>query len=167
MAALELLHNAFKNNGAALRTRTIVQSLITLTCKLAATGRCQGLEKDIHQFYEAFIKELVQQIKMGQSASDSDYLKFQHSVNANIRGGAKARHEIMLRKLFRLSPPLADMFDPSIIAESGASGRISNLGDSISQLIGQLNKEYAAKEGEDYSSLRTRLLRLCKASESQ
>jgi len=148
-AALDLLHSAFKDNGAALRTRTVVQSLITLTCKLIATGRSNGLESEIRQFFEAFAAELVQQIQMGQAASDSDYLTFQRSVNANVKGGAKTRHEILLRKLFRLSPLLADIFDPSIVAESGVSGRVSNLGDSITQLIDQLNRKYAANGGED------------------
>ena len=93
---------------------------------------------------------------MGQAASDSDYLMFQRSVNANVKGGAKTRHEILLRKLFRLSPAIADVFDPSIIAESGASGRIAGLADSIVQLVDQLNKKHAAKEGEDLSKRPTK-----------
>ncbi|MGA2770134.1 MAG: DUF262 domain-containing protein [Bryobacteraceae bacterium] len=148
-AALDFLHRAFNGNGAALRTRTVVQSLISLTCKLIATGRSKGLERHIRKFFEAFTGELAQQVEMGQAASDSDYLTFQRSVNANIKGGAKTRHEILLRKLFRLSPSLADAFDPSIVAESGVAGRISTVADSIAQLIDQLNKKYAAKSGED------------------
>lgn len=148
-AALDFLHSAFKDNGAALRTRTVVQSLITLTCKLIATARSKGLEKYIRKFFEAFTAELAEQIEMGQAASDTDYLTFQHSVNANVKGGAKTRHEILLRKLLRLSPSLADAFDPSIIAESGISARISALGDSIALLIDQLNNKYAAKSGDD------------------
>lgn len=147
--ALVFLNRAFKDNGAVLRTRTVVQSLITLTCKLVATGRSRGLEGDIRKFFESFAAELAHQIEMGQAASDSDYLMFQRSVNANVRGGAKTRHEILLRKLFRLSPLLADIFDPSIVAESGVAGRVNELGDSIAQLIEQLNKKYAAKGGED------------------
>lgn len=85
----------------------------------------------------------------GQAASDSDYLTFQRSVNANVKGGAKTRHEILLRKLFRLSPLLADVFDPSIVAESGVTGRVSELGESLTQLIDQMNKKYAANVGED------------------
>lgn len=148
-AALDLLHNAFKDNGEALRTRTVVQSLITLTCKLITTGHTRGLDSDIRRFFEGFTAELAQQIEMGQAASDSDYLTFQRSVNANVKGGAKARHEILLRKLFRLSPSLADVFDPSIIAESGVSGRVANLGESIAGLVNQLNRKFAATGGED------------------
>ena len=148
-AALDFLHSAFRDNGAGLRSRTVVQSLITLTCKLMATGRSKGLEKHIRKFFGAFTAELAQQIEMGQAASDTDYLTFQRSVNANVKGGAKTRHEILLRKLLRLSPSLGDAFDPSIVAESGVSGRIAALGDSIAVLIDQLNKKSAAKSGED------------------
>jgi len=148
-AALDVLQSAFKDNGTALRTRTVVQSLITLTCKLVTTRRTAGFEKHIRQFFEVFIEELAHQVEMGSAATDSDYLLFQHSVNANVKGGAKTRHEILLRKLFRISPSLADLFDPSIIAESGLTGRIAALGDSIVRLIEQANAAYSAKNGED------------------
>jgi len=84
-----------------------------------------------------------------QAATDTDYLTFQHSVNANVKGAAKTRQEILLRKLFRIAPNLADIFDPSIIAESGVSGRICAVGVSIVQLVDQLNKKHAAKTGDD------------------
>ena len=148
-SALTFLHSAFDGKGAALRTRTVVQSLITLTCKLIETGRTKGLEKEIRKFFELFNEELSKQIEKGQLATDSDYLTFQRSVNANVKGGAKTRHEILLRKLFTLAPKLADVFDPSVVAESGISGRVPELGDSIANLIGQLNKKYAANHGED------------------
>jgi len=148
-AALDFLHTAFKDKGASLRTRTIVQSLITLACKLVATGRSKGLESELQKFLERFTSELVEQVEMGQSATDTDYLIFQHSVNANLKAGAKTRQEILLRKLFRIAPKLADIFDPSIISESGVSGRIASLGDSIAHLIEQLNKKFSARTGED------------------
>lgn len=169
-AALDFLHTAFKDDGATLRTRTVVQSLITLTCKLISTGRSNGQESAIRKFFEAFATELGRQIEMGQAASDSDYLTFQRSVNANVKGGAKTRHEILLRKLFRLSPLIADVFDPSIVAESGVSGRVASLGDSIHQLIDQLNKKYAANEGEDLFKATNKtaqaLVRIRKAAKS-
>jgi Protein of unknown function DUF262 len=148
-AALDFLQTAFKNKGSSLRTRTIVQSLITLTCKLVETGRSKGLETRLRKFFETFMAELADQVEKGQLATDSDYVTFQRSVNANVKGGARTRQEIMLRKLFRIAPDLADVFDPSIIAQSGVSGHISALGDSIIQLIDQLNKIHAAKTGED------------------
>jgi hypothetical protein len=142
--ALDFLQRAFKDKGAPLRTRTIVQSLLTLTCKLVATGDSAGYEPKLRKFFESFMAELAEQVEMGQSATDSDYVTFQRSVSANVKGAAKTRQEILLRKLFRIAPELAEIFDPSIIAESGVSGRITNLGDSISDLIGQINGKYAA-----------------------
>lgn len=148
-AALDLLNKAFKNRGASLRTRTVVQSLITLTCRIVATGRAKGREAQLRRFFETFTSELAQQVEMGQAATDSDYVTFQKSVNANVKGGARTRQEIMLRKLFRIAPELADIFDPAAIAESGVSSRITGLGDSIVQLVNQLNGKHAAKAGED------------------
>lgn len=148
-AALDLLHSTFKEHGASLRSRTIVQSLITLTCKIIATGRSDKTGPAIRKFFDSFAAELSRQIESGSVASDGDYLLFQQSINANVKGGAKTRHEILLRKLFRLSPELADIFDPSIVAESGVSGRIPVLGESISDLVSQINKKYAASNGED------------------
>ncbi|MBI5663880.1 MAG: DUF262 domain-containing protein [Nitrospirae bacterium] len=147
--ALDFLYSAFKDEGSALRTRTVVQSLITLACKLVATGRYEGMEHEIRKFYEAFASALTRQIEMGQAATDSDYILFQRSVNANVKGGAKMRHQVLLRKLFTLSPSLADIFDPTIIAESGVSGRVDALGDAIAKMIDQINKKYAAVKGDD------------------
>ena len=148
-SALDFLQKGFKNKGASLRTRTIVQSLITLTCKLVATGRSSGHEVQLRKFFEDFMAELAEQVERGQSATDSDYLMFQRSVNANVRGAARTRQEIMLRKLFRVAPKLAEVFDASIIAESGVSGRVGTLGESVVELVGQLNAMHAAKKGED------------------
>ena len=148
-AALEFLQKAFKGKGSSLRTRTIVQSLLTLTCKLVSTGRSEGYESKLRRFFDTFMSELAEQVEMGQSATDSDYVTFQRSVSANVKGAAKTRQEILLRKLFRIAPDLAEVFDPSVVAESGVSGRVAALGDSIGDLIGQINGRYAVQRGED------------------
>ncbi len=148
-AALDFLSKAFKNRGSSLRTRTIVQSLTTLTCKIIATGRSRGHEAELRKFFETFMTELAEQVEMGQGATDSDYVTFQRSVSANVKGGAKTRQEILIRKLFRIAPELADVFDPTVIAESGVAGRVGELGRSVSELVGQINGKYAAKNGDD------------------
>ena len=148
-SGLDFLTKGFKSKGTSLRTRTMVQSLITLTCKIIATGRSAGREPQLRKFFESFMTELAEQVEMGQSATDSDYVKFQRSVSANVKGAAKTRQEILLRKLFRIAPELAEVFDPSVIAESGVTGRITELGKSVSELVGQINGVFAAKHGED------------------
>jgi hypothetical protein len=80
---------------------------------------------------------------LGLYPQRSDYVIFQQSVNANVKGGAKTRQEILLRKLFQIAPALADIFDPSIVVESGVSGRITALSDSIVQL----NNKHSASTG--------------------
>lgn len=148
-AALDFLNKGFKHKGGSLRTRTMVQSLITLTCKIVSTGRSAGHEVRLRKFFETFMAELAEQVEMGQSATDSDYVTFQRSVSANVRGGAKIRQEILLRKLFRIAPELAEIFDPSVIAESGVAGRVDELGKSVAALVGQINGLYSAKQGDD------------------
>ncbi len=147
--ALDFLHRAFPAGGENLKSRTIVQSLITLCCKLVGTGRSDGLESALKDFFEDFTRELSHQVELGQNATDSDYVVFQRSVNTNLKSGARARHEILLRKLLAKSPALAAAFDPTIIQESGTSGRIKQLGLSISELVDLANKVYSGKHGED------------------
>lgn len=148
-SALDLLAAAFKRNGSMLRTRTIVQSLITLTCKIVSTKNYAGSETLIKRFFESFTTELAEQIDKGQEATDSDYVQFQKSVSANVSGAARTRQEILLRKLFTIAPELSAIFDPSVIAESGVTGRITAVSDSIIQLIEQINKKHAAATGDD------------------
>ena len=88
-SALDFLNKAFKNRGSSLRTRTIVQSLTTLTCKIVATGRSVDHETQLRKFFETFMAGLAEQVEMGQSATDSDYVTFQRSVSANVKGGAR------------------------------------------------------------------------------
>lgn len=148
-ATLAYLHKAFPSKSTALRNRSIVQSVITLASRVVATARGAGHEADFKKFIEHFIAELSKQVELGLSATDSDYIAFQRSVNANVREGAKTRHEILLRKMFRTNPALATIFDPSMVAEAGVAGEIQRLGESIDELIETINGDYAAKHGED------------------
>jgi hypothetical protein len=79
--ALDLLNVAFKGSGSLLRTRTIVQSLVTLTCKIVATGRAAGVESKLRDFFKTFMAELALQVDKGQEATDADYVNFQKSVS--------------------------------------------------------------------------------------
>lgn len=148
-SALSILNKAFPSEEKSLRTRTAVQSLLTLTCRLASTKRMDEREGELSSFVKRFFSELSKQVELGQAANDSDYLSFQSSVNANVRSGVRIRHEILLRKLFTLAPNLANVFDPSVIAEAGMSGRIRNLAESVSTLVAQVNEKYSTLHGED------------------
>jgi len=148
-AALDFLDRVFPNQSDNLRSRTIAQSLITLTCRLVATERAAELEGELRRFFEGFSRELSRQVELGQAATDSDYVIFQRSVNANVKSGPRIRHEILLRKLLAKSPKLAAAFDPTIISESGTASRVNQLGISIRDLIHTANTAYAAKHGED------------------
>lgn len=148
-SALDFLDKAFPKMEDSLRSRTIAQSLITLTAKLVDSEAACGSEDELRRFYEHFSRELSKQVELGQAANDSDYVIFQRSVNANVKTGAKTRHEILLRKLLGKSPKLAALFGPTIIVQSGMVARVEQLGASIRDLVHTANKAYGAKHGED------------------
>jgi hypothetical protein len=147
--ALDVLQEAFRGHGGLLKTRAVVQSLVSLTCRLVSTGRFDGHEKDLREFFARFLTELAEQVELGQLAYDADYLTFQRSVNANLKGAAETRVNIMLRKMFRISPSLADILDPSVVLESGLAATIGQTAVSIGALINTINVAYASKHGED------------------
>lgn len=147
--ALDFLNRVFVEKTKNLRSRAVVQSLITLASRLVSTGHSDGLEKEMRQFFEDFGRELSRQVELGPAATDSDYVTFQRSVNTNLKTGARTRHQILLRKLFAKAPKIAAAFDPSVFAESATAGRVKELGSTIRELIHTANKAYAGKHGED------------------
>jgi hypothetical protein len=146
---LDFLDIAFPARQAALKNRTVVQSIATFVCRLVETGQAGGLQPKVADFVEHFMGELGKQVELGQAATDYDYIRFQKSINANVKAGPRIRQEILLRKAFMFDPVLADAFDPSALATSGLSGRIRELGDAIGAQIGRLNTSYSATHGED------------------
>jgi hypothetical protein len=148
-AALDFLATAFPKASPLLKNRTVVQSIISLTCRLVATGNSAGLEKKFAGFVQHFMSELSHQVELGQAASDYDFIRFQKSINANMKAGARTRQEILLRKAFMHDPDVAAAFDPSALVESGLTGRVKELGDAIAAEISRLNAAYAAGHGKD------------------
>lgn len=148
-AALGFLALAFPKQEPLLKNRTIVQSVITFACKLVTTGNSEGLEKKTAGFIKQFMGDLRRQVELGQAATDYDFIRFQRSVNANVRAGARIRQEILLRKAFLYDPSLAAAFDSTVIASSGVGSRVAELGELIGTQIGRLNTAHAGKHGDD------------------
>lgn len=147
--ALEFLLVAFPQQEPALKNRTVVQSIITFSCKLIQTGKAKGLEKKLASFVREFLNELSRQVELGQKATDYDFIRFQKSINANVKGGARVRQEILLRKALMHSTALSDAFDANVVASSGLPTRVNELAENIRQNISRLNTAYAASHGED------------------
>ena len=145
----DYLDRVFPNKSPALRNRTIIQSFATLTAKLVATGNASGKEDALRHFFEGFPSELSKQIELGARATDTDYLSFQKSVNANVRSGPKARHSILLRKLFTFDPSFVELFDPTAVAEAGLPAQIAELAAQIQSEVEDSNARYGASNGTD------------------
>src|SRR5574341_1806277 len=56
-AALDFVAKGFVENAALLRNRTIVQSLLTLVCRLIQSSKTVGQEKTVAEFFTNFLKE--------------------------------------------------------------------------------------------------------------
>ncbi|MBU1396316.1 MAG: DUF262 domain-containing protein [Gammaproteobacteria bacterium] len=148
-AALDFLSAAFPKASPLLKNRTVVQSIISLACRLVATGNSAGLEKRFADFVQHFMSELSHQVELGQAATDYDFIRFQKSINANVKAGARTRQEILLRKAFMHDLDVAAAFDPSALIASGLTGRVRELGEAIAAEISRLNTAYAAGHGKD------------------
>ena len=116
---------------------------------MVATGKSKGLEKNFASFVRKFLIDLSHQVELGQAATDYDFIRFQKSINANVKSGARTRQEILLRKAFMHEAVLASAFDPSALLESGLTGRVKELGDAISSQVSRLNAGYSAEHGKD------------------
>ena len=148
-SALDFLALAFPSRLSRLKNRTVVQSLVTFACRIVETNPDASLASAIADFTHSFLEELATQVELGQSATDYDYIRFQKSINANVRAGARIRHEILLRKAFVFGPTLADAFDPSVLASSGIGGRVKELGEDIAAQVARLNSAHAHIHGDD------------------
>ena len=148
-SALEFLATAFPKPDPALKNRTVLQSLISLTCRLIETGKSKGLEKKFAVFVRSFLEDLSLQVELGQKATDSDFIIFQKSINANVKGGARTRQEILLRKALMHSTTIAEAFDTTVIASSGLGARVREIAENVASHVSRLNSAYGAKHGED------------------
>lgn len=144
---LDFLDRAFSDKSPELRNRSLVQSFSTLAGQIVRSGKSTGFEVKFSNFAKRFVSEYSKQVELGLNATDQDYVQFQRTINANVRGAAKIRHGILLRKLLRFDPSFAEILDPSIVLESGMSADIKRIGDSIADLIEKVNSKYSARWG--------------------
>lgn len=147
--AFEALDAIFPDRTSFLRNRAVVQAVATLVVELIRAGSIRGHEATLRAFFETFFAELTEQVELGHDATDPEYLRFQKTVNANVRSGARIRQEVLLRKLLSLHPEFADLLSVSTVAQAGLRTRLPELGHSIGDLISKVNEEYAARTGED------------------
>lgn len=147
--ALAFLDRAFPEKTPFLRSRTILQSIVTLACRLVSTEKTDGLENTFYSFVKEFMKELSHQVELGQKATDEDYINFQKSVAANIRSGTERRHEILLRKLLAFDAKFTHALGSEAIVESGIGKQIKSLSDSVILLVAKTNEAYSSKYGTD------------------
>jgi len=76
-------------------------------------------------------------------------LSTQKTINANLKSGARTRHEVLLRKAILHCSELAEAFGSNTIATSGLAATIAETAEKISKQVHQINASYAAVHGDD------------------
>ncbi|MGV8942145.1 MAG: DUF262 domain-containing protein [Lysobacter sp.] len=148
-SSLELLNKHVKSSPSVLKNRTIAQSIVTLTSHLLKNGLTEARFSKLANFIEFFVLELSRQVELGQAATDTDYLTFQRTVNANTRTGAKTRLTIMLKKLFNRHPDYFDDLGANATLTQSLRADVESSAKQIRQLIKTINELYSAKNGGD------------------
>lgn len=157
-AALSLLEKSFETDCNIFRNRALIQSFLTLACKIILHEPETKELPQLAAFGGYFYHELSKQVEMGHGASDVDYAAFQKTINANIKSGSKIRHEILMRKLLKFDPSMADLFTHESLLASGIDQQIQHQAESIAQLITRVNDVYSAKYGKDLFKATTKTI---------
>lgn len=145
----KFLDVAFTNREPLLRNRSLVQSFSTLSASIVKGRKEKGYEAQFRAFFAHFMRELAHQVELGQEATDSDYLRFQRTVNANVREGARIRQGVLMKKLLAFDPSAVDLFSADSIASSGLEDQISTSAEQITDLVHRINGAYASSHGKD------------------
>ncbi|MFI6165276.1 hypothetical protein ACIBCN_00675 [Nocardia sp. NPDC051052] len=155
-STLDYLNSAFKSKSPILRNRSTIQSLITLTSTILATGRSSGTESQLYEYFEEFTAELARQNELGIKATDATYLEFQRTLSSNVKSGPRDRHSILSRKLMLSDPRWVDVVGLESTIEAGMSIELDLLGKEVRQLIAKVNEFYSAKHGMDLFKMTNR-----------
>jgi hypothetical protein len=148
-AGLDFLGKALPKNSTALRLRSMTQSIINLACKLQEVGFTDSSGAKFAEFVVHFSHGLAEQVEAGHLATDADYLTFQRTVNANVKGAARTRHQVLLRKLFQFEPSFAEGFDTSAVASAGTDKAVAALQKDIIGVTKSVNEIYSSTNGVD------------------
>lgn len=153
---LDYLNSAFRSKSPILRNRSTIQSLITLTSTILATGRSNGTESQLYEYFEEFTAELARQNELGIKATDAAYLEFQRTLSSNVKSGPKVRHSILSRKLTLSDPKWVDIVGLKSTIDAGVSIEVELLGKEVQKLIAKVNEAYSTKHGLDLFKMTNR-----------
>lgn len=149
LSTLDYLNRCFPDKSSVLRNRSTIQSFITLAAVIVASGRSTGTEARLHLFFKDFITQLAKQNELGTKATDTSYLDYQRTLSANVKSGAKDRHEILMRKLLISDPVWMSILTLKDSASIAISTEIDNLGHRIGSLVSLKNEQHSAEYGSD------------------
>ena len=149
-AALDFLDKAIPAGSTIFRSRAVTQSFLNLICLLQKSDVLDGHEKDIAEFASEFVSGLSAEVEKGQSASDGEFIKFQRSINANVKSGPEIRNKILVKKLIQSKPNLLEDAFSDLAVSVDLVGDIKSISQDVAEKIININKTYSSKSGEDF-----------------
>ncbi len=156
-SALDFLAGAFPEKESLLKSRAVIQSLITVTCLITSSGRAKKkVQAAFATFVRQFLQDLTTQVELGQAATDNDLIRFQRTLSANTRIGPSIRHEVLLRRALASSRELTVVFTPDEVLLAGVHRRVAELADAIADHVTRINTAHAATYGEDLFKVSTK-----------
>jgi len=147
--SMDYLNSSFPSPCSFFRNRTIVQSIVSLVCHLKKSGLHDACASVFPIFVEEFLSELRQQVEAGHGATNNDYVRFQRTVNANVKSGANTRQNILLRQLFLKHPCVISLAAQSSDILQGVNEDRKTLAQEVKELIYIINQTHAARHGDD------------------
>jgi hypothetical protein len=154
---LKYLDGAFPEKCKALRSRANVLSI----CMLASSVVTQKLEKNTSKLFGDFVvkffDELADEVEKGRDSTDKELLRYQQAISVGSADGPsiKARANILSKRLAIFSSEFSPLLGAYADVESEAARHLSELTDSVKEMIFGVNRNYSGVHGEDLFKMTT------------
>lgn len=150
--AVTFLESAFPEKCPSVRNRANLLSI----CMLASRVYAQGLASapaaaEFQDFVAGFFDELRAEVEKGARATDKELLRYQQAITSGSTGGDSitARIDILTKRLGASSPTFSKLLGSYVGAADEATRNVAELAASARDLVYQVNRAYAAREGCD------------------
>ncbi len=154
---LEYLDAAFPEKCKALRSRANVLSI----CMLAANVVGQQLDKNtaniFGKFVTNFFDDLANEVEKGHESTEKELLRYQQAISVGSADGPsiKARSNILAKRLAMFSPEFSSLLGIYVEVENEAIRNLSEIAESIKEMVFTANRKYQGTNGEDLFKMTT------------
>jgi hypothetical protein len=150
--AITFLELAFPDRCPVVRNRANLLSVCMLAARVSAQGLASAAAaSEFQDFVVSFFTQLSAEVEKGARATDKELLRYQQAITSGSTGGDSitSRINILTKRLGAFSPMFSKLLGSYPGAADEAAKNVSELALSARDLVYQLNRSYAAREGCD------------------